>query len=232
MLINADYRYIKNYLRLHDAIPCDGILADLGISSHQIDTPGRGFSTRYDGKLDMRMDSRSQISAAEVVNTYKEEDLSSIFWRYGEVRNSRVLTAKILDARAKRKITTTDDLKAIALECAPRGKEMKYLARVFQALRMEVNHELEALEEFLERSIEVLKPGGRISIISYHSLEDRLVKNFIRSGNATGRQEQDFYGNTDSLVRAVNRKPILPEEEETKKNARARSAKLRIGEKL
>lgn len=232
MLINADYRYIKNYLRLHDAIPCDGILADLGISSYQIDTPGRGFSTRYAGKLDMRMDSRSEVSAADIVNDYQENELSTIFWKYGEIRNSKLLSAKIIGARNNRKITTTDDLKAIALECAPRGREMKYLAQVFQALRIEVNHELEALEEFLEKSIEVLKPGGRISVISYHSLEDRLVKNFIRSGNVSGRQEQDFFGNTQSVIKAVNRKPILPSQQETEMNTRARSAKLRIGEKL
>ncbi|MDT8394084.1 MAG: 16S rRNA (cytosine(1402)-N(4))-methyltransferase RsmH [Bacteroidales bacterium] len=232
MMINADYRYIRNYLRLHDAIPCDGILADLGISSHQIDIPERGFSTRYEGALDMRMDSRAEVSAAGIINDYAEEELAQIFWKFGEISNSRKLAGSIAAARQKKKIHSTSDLKAIAAACAPRAQEHKYLARVFQAIRIEVNKELEALEEFLQKSLQVLKPGGRIVVISYHSLEDRLVKNFMRSGNIKGIKEQDFYGNIKSEIQALTRKPVLPTEEEIAGNPRARSARLRIGEKI
>ena len=232
MLINADYRYIKNYLKLHDAIPCDGILADLGISSHQIDDPGRGFSIRFDGELDMRMDNRGEVSAADIVNTYSANDLADIFRSYGEIKNSYRLAEAIEHTRGKHKIQTTTDLKNIATTCAPRGQENKYLARVFQAIRIEVNKELESLEEFLSKSLEVLKPGGRMVVISYHSLEDRLVKNFMRSGNTRGEQEQDFFGNIKTGIRAVNRKPIVAGDEEIARNPRARSAKLRIGEKI
>ncbi|MEN8224956.1 MAG: 16S rRNA (cytosine(1402)-N(4))-methyltransferase RsmH [Bacteroidota bacterium] len=231
LLINADYRYIKNYLRLHEAIPCDGILADLGISSHQIDAPERGFSIRYDGDLDMRMDHRVETGATEVVNTYDARELADMFWKYGEIKNSYKLAESIIHARNHKKINTTTQLKEIAVGCSKRGQENKYLARVFQAIRIEVNKELEALEEFLEKSLEVLKPGGRMVVISYHSLEDRLVKNFFKSGNIKGIQEQDFYGNVKTDIHAVNRKPITAGDKELKQNPRARSAKLRIGEK-
>lgn len=231
LLVNADYRYIKNYLGYENAIPCDGILADLGISSHQIDDPGRGFSTRFDGKLDMRMDERSSLSAAEVVNHYDLDELTSIFRNYGEIRNARKLAESIVQARSKKSIGTTAELKAIITECAPRKQEFKYQAQAFQAIRIEVNRELESLEEFLSRSLEVLKPGGRMVVISYHSLEDRLVKHFFRNGNFSGQQEQDFYGNIKSDIQAVNRKPILPGEKELEANPRSRSAKLRIAEK-
>ena len=231
MLINADYKYIKNYLKLHDAIPCEGILADLGISSHQIDVPERGFSTRYDGSLDMRMDNRTEQSAADIINDYPENDLAVLFRNFGEVKNSRKLAGVITAARQVSKINSTTELKNIASACAPRGQEHKYMAQVFQAIRIEVNRELEALEEFLQKSLEVLKPGGRLSIISYHSLEDRLVKNFMRSGNTRGVIEKDFYGNIKSGIHAINRKPIIPGQDETDRNPRARSAKLRIGEK-
>lgn len=231
MLINADYRYIKNYLRLHDAIPCDGILADLGISSHQIDVAERGFSTRYDGALDMRMDNRTAQSAADIINGYTEQEMTILFRNFGEIKNSRKLANVIASSRQQAKINTTAELKAIASTCAPRGQEHKYLAQVFQAIRIEVNKELEALEEFLEKSLEALRPGGRMAIISYHSLEDRLVKNFLRSGNTKGIIEKDFYGNKKSGVQAITRKPIIPGEEEIGRNPRARSAKLRIGEK-
>ena len=231
MLINADYRYIKNYMKLENAVPCDGILADLGISSHQIDAPERGFSTRFDGELDMRMDERTHLSAADVVNQYSQADLINIFRKYGEIKNSRRIAEAIVMARGKGEIKTTTDLKAIAITCAPRNQEYKYLAQLFQAIRIEVNKELEALEEFLEKSLEVLKPGGRLVVISYHSLEDRLVKNFFRSGNIKGEQEQDFYGNIKSDIKAITRKPLLATEEEIARNPRARSAKLRIGEK-
>ncbi|MCK4569646.1 MAG: 16S rRNA (cytosine(1402)-N(4))-methyltransferase RsmH [Bacteroidales bacterium] len=231
MLINADYRYIKNFLQLHDAIPCDGILADLGISSHQIDAPERGFSTRFEGELDMRMDNRSPISAADIVNNYPEHDLAVILKNYGEIKNSKRLASVITHARSVSPIQSTTALKAIVQECAQRGQENKYLAQVFQAIRIEVNRELESLEIFLTKGMEVLKPGGRMVVISYHSLEDRLVKNFFRSGNTDGRQEQDFYGNIHTGIQAITRKPIIPKQEEIDRNPRARSAKLRIGEK-
>ena len=231
LLVNADYRYIKNYLKLQEAIPCDGILADLGISSHQIDDPGRGFSTRFDGDLDMRMDGRSGASAADVINNYAERELMNIFRQYGEIKNSHKLARAIVVGRKDEQISTTTALKSIALKCAPRKQEHKYLAQVFQAIRIEVNRELESLETFLEKALEVLKPGGRLVVISYHSLEDRLVKNFFRSGNIEGRNEQDFYGNLQSGITAITRKPIVPTDEEIERNPRARSAKLRIAEK-
>ncbi len=231
MLINADYRYIKNYLRLHLAFPCDGILADLGISSHQIDAAGRGFSIRHEGILDLRMDQRSGISGADVVNTYSEQDLFIMFRNYGEIKNSRRLAISIIQSRNREEIKTTTELKNAAADCAPRAQENKYLAQVFQAIRIEVNKELEALEEFLQKSIEALKPGGRMVVISYHSLEDRLVKNFFKSGNSKGIIEQDFYGNVISEIQAITRKPVIPGQQEIDRNPRARSAKLRIGEK-
>ncbi|MEE4257447.1 MAG: 16S rRNA (cytosine(1402)-N(4))-methyltransferase RsmH [Bacteroidales bacterium] len=230
-LINADYRYIKNYLKLHNAIPCDGILADLGISSHQIDTAERGFSTRFSGQIDMRMDKRTELSAIDVLNTYSEHELMDIFRRYGEIKNSHKLAGAIVRSRKDEQIRTTRELKEIAVSCTPRQLENKYLSQVFQAIRIEVNKELESLEIFLEKSLEVLKPGGRLVIISYHSLEDRLVKNFFRSGNLEGRTEQDFYGNIQSSIEAITRKPIIPGEEEIEANPRARSAKLRIAVK-
>lgn len=230
-LVNADYRYVKNYLKLYDAIPCDGILADLGISSHQIDRAERGFSTRFNGQLDMRMDSRTELSAIDVLNTYSEHELMDIFRRYGEIKNSHKLAAAIVRGRQDKQIRTTRELKEIAITCTPRQLENKYLSQVFQAIRIEVNRELESLEIFLEKSLEVLKPGGRLVIISYHSLEDRLVKNFFRSGNLEGRTEQDFYGNVQSNIDAITRKPIIPGEAEIETNPRARSAKLRIAVK-
>ena len=231
LLINADYRFIKNFLQLEEAIPCDGILADLGISSHQIDEPERGFSTRFDGNLDMRMDERILLSAADVVNDYDLETLTAIFRNYGEIKNSYKLAQTIIAAREKTNINTTAELKELASTCAPRKQEFKYQAQVFQAIRIEVNKELEALEAFLQKGMEVLRPGGRMVIISYHSLEDRLVKNFFRSGNTKGEQEQDFYGNSKTEISVVNRKPIVPTEKEIEMNPRARSAKLRIAEK-
>ena len=231
LLINADYRYIKNYLRLHNAIPCDGILADLGISSHQIDTPERGFSTRQDGRLDMRMDDRVKQNAADIVNTYAESKLENIFRLYGEIANSRQLARAICQRREQEKIGTTAALAKVAEACAARGQENKYLARVFQALRIVVNEELESLGELLQKSLEVLKPGGRLVVISYHSLEDRMVKNFIKSGNLEGRLEKDFYGNLQAPFIPVNRKVVSAPPEETRENPRARSAKLRIAER-
>lgn len=231
LLVNADYRYIKNYLKLQEAVPCDGILADLGISSHQIDDPKRGFSTRFDGDLDMRMDGRNGACATDVINNYAERELMNIFRQYGEIKNSHKLAGAIVMGRKDGQISTTTALKNIALKCAPRKQEHKYLAQVFQAIRIEVNKELESLETFLEKALEVLKPGGRLVVISYHSLEDRLVKNFFRSGNVEGRNEKDFYGNLQSGIIAITRKPIVPTDEEIERNPRARSAKLRIAEK-
>ena len=231
LLINANYRYIRNYLKLHDCIPCDGILADLGISSHQIDDAERGFSTRFDGELDMRMNGRGGISAADVVNNYSPQELIEVFRHYGEVRNSHVLVQAISAARISEVIRTTGQLKSIAVKCAPRHQENKYLAQVFQAIRIEVNQELDALVHLLEKGMEVLRPGGRMVIISYHSLEDRLVKNFFRSGNITGTAVKDFYGNTQTGQEVITRKPIVPNLSEIDLNPRARSAKLRIAEK-
>ncbi len=231
LLINADYRHIRNYLRLHDAIPCDGILADLGISSHQIDVSERGFSTRQDGTLDMRMDHRTALTAARVVNSYPEEELAGIFREYGEIRHASRLARAIVKARAAGPIDTTAALRGVVIGQAPRGQENKFLAQVFQAIRIEVNRELKSLETLLESSLDVLRPGGRMVVISYHSLEDRMVKNFFRTGNINGSQEQDFYGNIKAAVKAVTKKPLLAGRQELGANPRARSAKLRIGEK-
>lgn len=232
LLINADYRHIRNYLRLHDAIPCDGILADLGISSHQIDVSERGFSTRQDGTLDMRMDHRTALTAARVVNSYPEEELAGIFREYGEIRHASRLARAIVKARAAGPIDTTAALRGVVIGQAPRGQENKFLAQVFQAIRIEVNRELKSLETLLESSLDVLRPGGRMVVISYHSLEDRMVKNFFRTGNINGSQEQDFYGNIKAAVKAVTKKPLLAGRQELGANPRARSAKLRIGEKI
>jgi 16S rRNA (cytosine1402-N4)-methyltransferase len=231
LLINADYRYIKNYLKLHNALPCDGILADLGISSHQIDTPERGFSTRQDGMLDMRMDKRIEKNASDIVNAATESELENIFRTYGEIANSRQLARAICHWREQERIGTTAALARVAVSCAARGQENKYLARVFQALRIVVNEELESLGKLLQKSCEVLKPGGRLVVIAYHSLEDRMVKNFIKSGNLEGRLEKDFYGNLQAPFIPVNKKVLSAPPEETRKNPRARSAKLRIGER-
>ena len=232
MLINANYRYIKNFLRYHGVIPVDGILADLGISSHQIDTPGRGFSTRFDGELDLRMDKHNPLSAKRIINQYPEKQLRDIFSWFGEIKNASRLAALIVEHRQIKTIDTTQDLREIIIPLAQKGKDHQYLARVFQALRIEVNQELEALKIFLLRSTEVLKQGGRLVVIAYHSLEDRLVKNFLRSGNFEGTLRKDFYGNVETPFRLINKKPIIPGDQELEQNPRSRSAKLRIAEKL
>lgn len=230
--IEANFRYLKRFLKAQGVKQVDGILADLGVSSHQINTPDRGFSTRFSGELDMRMDKGSEITAASVVNEYPEQDLHKIFGMYGEVRNAKTLAQAIVSARINKKILTTDDLKSAIIHLAPRGKEYKYLAQVFQSLRIEVNDELKALEELIVQSAEVLKPGGRLVIISYHSLEDRLVKNFINKGKFFGEVEKDVFGNFEKPFESVYRKPIEAGEEEIAINPRARSAKLRVAEKL
>jgi 16S rRNA (cytosine1402-N4)-methyltransferase len=232
IMVNSNFRFMRNFLKLHRVVPVDGILADLGISSHQIDRPERGFSTRFDGVLDMRMDQRKKGSAKEVVNHYSEEELTAVFSKYGEIRNSRKLASRIAEQRKIKKIETTADLKAVANTCAERGKENKYLAQVFQALRIEVNQELEALEEFLKQAADVLKPGGRLVVIAYHSLEDKLVKNFFRSGKFEGEADKDFYGNLLSPFKVITRKAIVAGAEEVEENSRSRSARLRIAEKI
>jgi 16S rRNA (cytosine1402-N4)-methyltransferase len=232
IMINNNFRYLKNFLKLYKAIPVDGIIADLGISSHQIDTPERGFSTRYEGKLDMRMDRRITFSAKELVNKYEEERLKAVFTLFGEIRNASKLANIIVSERKEKEIETTGELKEIIKPCIIRGNENKYLAQVFQALRIEVNQELASFQEFLKQSNEVLRQGGRLVIISYHSLEDKLVKNFFRSGNFLGEMIKDFYGNPLVPLKAINRKPIVPTAAEISRNNRARSAKLRIAEKL
>ncbi len=231
-LVSQNYRYLKNYLAFYGIQTIDGLIADLGISSWQIDQPERGFSTRHEGRLDMRMDQEQQPDAREIVNTRPAGELARIFQMYGEIENSRRLAGAIELARQEKPVDTTADLKTIALRCAPRGKENQYLARVFQALRIEVNEEIESLKELLIQATEVIVPGGRIAIISYHSLEDRLVKNFFRSGNFDGKLEKDFYGKVLAPLRPVNRKAITPGTEEIARNPRARSAKLRIAERI
>ncbi len=232
VMVSNNFRFLRNFLRLHRALPVDGILADLGISSHQIDEPLRGFSTRFDGALDMRMDRRKGPTAREVVNRYGEEELATLFYTYGEIRNGRKLAARIAEARKEHALETTGELVQVVNTCAEKGKEYKYQAQVFQALRIEVNRELESLEEFLEQSAAVLAPGGRLVVIAYHSLEDKLVKNFMRSGNMEGKQEKDFYGNLLAPLRPVTRKAIVPGDTEIESNNRARSAKLRVAEKI
>lgn len=232
-LIRSNFRYLKNFLRYFGALPVHGILADLGVSSHQFDTAERGFSTRYEGKLDMRMNISGGVTAADVVNRGSEQELTKIFATYGEIPNARRLARDIVEYRRKKEIATTADLKEAAAKSVQRGKENQYFAQLFQALRIEVNQELTSLREFLSQCAEVLAPGGRLAVIAYHSLEDRLVKNLIQSGNVEGADERDVFGNRLGLTfRAVERKPVIPSAEETARNPRARSAKLRIAERI
>lgn len=231
VLIRQNFRYLKNFLKMYNALPIDGLLADLGVSSHQFDEADRGFSTRFDAKLDMRMDQGGKLTAADVLNTYTEEDLKRIFKEYGEVENAGRLAYQIVHGRNEKKIVTVNDLKEAIEKCVKRGRENKYYAQVFQALRIEVNKELDALKELLIQSLEVLKPGGRLVVISYQSLEDKLVKNIIRSGKFEGEVEKDFFGNQLAPYKAITRKAIIPTEQEVIQNSRARSAKLRIAEK-
>jgi len=228
----ANIRYMKQYLKLNGVTQVDGLLADLGISSHQIDSPERGFSTRFEGPLDMRMDQRGKLTAANILNEYPEAELHKIFGMYGELKNARTAAKAVIVARANKALVTTLDLKTAMQEIAPRGRENKYFAQVFQALRIEVNHEMKALEDFLHQCGEVIKPGGRLVVMSYHSLEDRMVKSYINTGKVFGELEKDFFGNPIKPFQAVNRKPIEATEEEVEKNKRARSAKLRVAEKI
>lgn len=229
--IQANFRHIKRYLKLYGVSKVEGILADLGVSSHQFDVPDRGFSTRFEAELDMRMDQQAQRTAKEVVNTYSERDLHQLLGMYGEVKNAKTLAQAIVAARTNKAIETVEDLKQVLNKFAPKGREAKYYAQVFQALRLEVNDEIKALEEMLEQSVELLVPGGRLVVLSYHSLEDRLVKNMINKGKLYGEIEKDFYGNLELPLKAITKKPLVPTQEEIMGNSRARSAKLRIAEK-
>lgn len=229
--IRHNFKYIRNFLRYYGVEQVDGILADLGVSSHDFDVAERGFSFRFDGDLDMRMNRDSAQTAANIVNTYTAEQLRNLFREYGEIDNAGRLARQLVSAREVRPVKTIEEFRTAILPCTPKFQESKYLAKVFQALRIETNREMEVLQEFLEQSIELLKPGGRLVVITYHSLEDRMVKNFIRSGDFSGKQEKDFFGNVDSPLIAINRKVIIPDEQEVERNPRARSAKLRIAEK-
>ncbi len=229
--VRSNFRYLHNFLRYHGIDHIDGLLADLGVSSHHFDDSQRGFSFRFDGALDMRMNKRAGQTAADVVNTYDEERLANVFYLYGELKNSRKLAAVLAKARANAPVTTIGQFLDIVKPLFGREREKKELARVFQALRIEVNHEMEALREMLQAATEALRPGGRLAVITYHSLEDRLVKNLMKTGNVEGKVEKDFYGNVQTPFRLVNSKVITPDEDEVARNPRSRSAKLRIAEK-
>ena len=229
--IPQNFKYFKNFIQLYHGGKIDGIIADLGVSSHQFDTPEKGFSTRFDGPLDMRMSQMSPNDAATIVNTYDHAYLTRIFRLYGEMQQPHLLASDIIMAREAEPIETTAQLKAAVQSRLPRGKENKVLAQLFQALRIEVNQEMDVLTAFLSQCPDVLKTGGRLVVMSYHSLEDRLVKNFMKTGNAEGKEEKDFFGNLLTPYIVITRKPIVPSDEETEHNSRARSAKLRIAER-
>ncbi len=229
-LIQENFRYIKRFLRFHGIKQVDGILADLGVSSHQFDVPERGFSTRFDADLDMRMSKRNQLDASKVINEYDEASLKRVFLDYGELKIAPALARTIIEAREIKAIATTDELKIVLNRYLPEQFKNKVLAQIYQAVRIEVNQEMEVLKEFLEQSLEILKPEGRLSVISYHSLEDRLVKRFMKNGLFEGEPERDFFGNFSVPFKSIG-KLIVPNESEIKSNNRARSAKLRIAEK-
>ena len=231
-LLNENFRHMKSFLRLHGVRSVDGVLADLGVSSHQFDVAERGFSTRLNGELDLRMDRRQETTARDLVNSASEEELTRMLRLYGELPNAYQMAKAICRARMEKEIVTTFDLRDAVSRHLPRGMENKYLAMLFQALRIEVNGELEALKEMLQQSVDVLVPGGRLVVMSYHSLEDRLVKNFFKAGNFEGEVNKDFYGNPIVPLKPVVRKAITASEEELQVNSRARSAKLRVAEKL
>lgn len=230
-LINQNFRFIKRFLRFHNIRQVDGVLADLGVSSHQFDVAERGFSTRFDAGLDMRMNQKDELDAYKVVNTYDEANLRRVFLDYGELKNAPAIARVILEARAIQPIANTEQLKMVLSRFLPAHKSNKILAQMYQAIRIEVNQEMDALKEFLEQSLDILKPGGRLSVISYHSLEDRLVKRFIKNGMFEGEPERDFFGNFSVPFKTIG-KLIVPSSEEIHLNNRARSAKLRIAEKV
>lgn len=229
--VRSNFRYLRNFLRYYGVEEVDGILADLGVSSHHFDDSERGFSFRFDGKLDMRMNRRGGMTAADVVNTYDEERLADVFYLYGELKNSRKLANVLVKARARKPFDTIGDFLEVVKPLYGREREKKELAKVFQALRIEVNEEMQALKEMLYAATEALKPGGRLVVITYHSLEDRMVKNLMKIGNIEGKADQDFYGNVKTPFRLINNKVIVPADEEILRNPRSRSAKLRIAEK-
>lgn len=231
-LINENFKYMKNFLRLHGVTHVDGVLADLGVSSHQFDEAGRGFSTRFDAELDLRMDRRQSTTAKDIVNTASEEEIRNILSNYGELPNAYHMAKAIVSARSEAPILTTFDLKRALERQVPRNQENKYYAMVFQALRIEVNGELEALKAMLSQAVEILNPGGRLVVISYHSLEDRLVKNIIKTGNFEGEVKKDFYGNLIAPLKPITRKPVVADDAELAENPRSRSAKLRVAEKV
>ncbi len=231
-LITANFRYLEKYLRLHRVKEVDGILADFGVSSFQLDAPERGFSIRFDGPLDMRMGPSASMTAAELLNSYSAAELQRILGMYGEVKNAKTLAQAIIQARTRKPLETTQEFKEILNKLAPKQRKFKYFAQVFQAIRIEVNQELAVIEEFLAQAPAVLKPSGRLVIMSFHSLEDRLVKNFIKAGNVQGKEDKDLFGVVHRPLESVIRKPIVASEEELKLNPRSRSAKLRIASKL
>ena len=229
--VRCNFRYLKNFLRYHGINQVDGVIDDLGVSSHHFDDSVRGFSFRFSGDLDMRMNRGASLNAADILNEYSEDKLADVFYKWGELKNARRIASSVIEFRAKKKIEKTDDLLDIVSPFTRRDKEKKILAQAFQAIRIEVNGEMDALTEMIMQSLDVLKPGGRLSVISYHSLEDRLVKNFFRTGNFEGNLEKDFFGNPLTPFEVINRKVIVPSVEEQKKNPRSRSAKLRVAEK-
>lgn len=230
--VHSNFKNLTRFLKYHRAYPVNGILADLGVSSHQFDTPERGFSYREDGVLDMRMNTQTGESAQDIVNKYDESSLSDIFYRYGELSEGRSLARNIIRAREKAPIETTRQLVEAVRPSLMRGKELKTISKIFQAIRIEVNQEMAVLESFLEQTVDALEVGGRLVVISYHSLEDRMVKNFMRAGNLRGEIEKDFYGNPLTPFKLITRKAVVPDIEEINQNPRARSAKLRVAEKI
>ena len=229
--VRSNFRYLKNWMRYHGVEQIDGLLADLGVSSHHFDDESRGFSFRFESPLDMRMNKRSSKTAADIVNNYAEEALADIFYLYGELKNSRKIASLLVKARQEKKIETTGDFIAVVEPLFKREREKKDLAKLFQALRIEVNGEMSALKELLMSVVDMLKPGGRLSVITYHSLEDRIVKNIMKAGNIEGKIEQDFFGRINTPFKLINNKVIVPTDEEQEQNPRSRSAKLRIAEK-
>ena len=230
--VRSNFRYLKNWMRYYGIEQIDGLLADLGVSSHHFDDETRGFSFRFDAPLDMRMNKRSGTMATDLLNNYTEEQLSDIFYIYGELKNARRISSAIVKARSNQRIETTGDLMKVTEACFMREREKKEMAKMFQALRIEVNHEMDALKEMLDGARELLKTGGRLSVITYHSLEDRIVKNMMKAGNAEGKVTQDFFGRTTSPFQQMGNKVIVPSDEEQQRNPRSRSAKLRIAEKV
>lgn len=230
--VRSNFRYIKNFLKYYGHEQVDGILADLGVSSHHFDDDTRGFSFRFNSPLDMRMNQRAKVTAADIVNTYSEKNLADIFYLYGEFKNSRQIANAVVKARNGKELKTIDDLLQVVQPFFSREHEKKDMARLFQALRIEVNHEMEALRQMLLSATEMLKPGGRLVVITYHSLEDRLVKNIMKTGNTEGEEEKDFFGKSNSPYKLITRKPIIPSTQEQESNPRSRSAKLRIAEKI